>query len=154
MHLDSEGTAVGTDSRYVWLVSPSGVLSLAHVELCNRCGSNAYPVVSARRRTPAGITEDSGEEGEEEEEEEEEEESSEEETTTTKKGGGQKADDDESEEDDTDLINPNHVAKKLTISDIGAPREMSRREREQKEKQEAKERYMKVLRSPGRSLVD
>ena len=64
------------------------------------------------------------------------------------------------EDDETDLINPNHVSKKLTISDIGAPRELSRRERcvhtshchwslltpnsEEEEKREAKERYMKV----------
>jgi hypothetical protein len=33
------------------------------------------------------------------------------------------------DEEDEDLINPNHVGKKLNISDLGAPRELSRRER-------------------------
>lgn len=33
------------------------------------------------------------------------------------------------EEEDPDLINPNHVEKKLNISDLGAPRELSRREK-------------------------
>ncbi|KIM53262.1 hypothetical protein SCLCIDRAFT_32021 [Scleroderma citrinum Foug A] len=47
------------------------------------------------------------------------------------------------EEEDPDLINPNHVQKKLTISDIGS-REPTRREREAKEKQEAKDRYWKL----------
>ncbi|KAF8895820.1 hypothetical protein CPB85DRAFT_1257306 [Mucidula mucida] len=31
-------------------------------------------------------------------------------------------------EEDQDLINPNHVQKKVNISDLGAPRELSRRE--------------------------
>ncbi|KAG2005706.1 hypothetical protein CC2G_002089 [Coprinopsis cinerea AmutBmut pab1-1] len=53
-------------------------------------------------------------------------------------------DDDDEDEDDSDLINPNHVQKKMTISDLNAPRELSRREREQKEKQEAKDRYWKL----------
>ena len=35
----------------------------------------------------------------------------------------------EAEEEDPDLINPNHVEKKLTISDLAAPKELSRRER-------------------------
>ena len=70
-------------------------------------------------------------------------------------------------DDPDDLIaNPNHVTKKLNISDLSAPRELTRRERyvtsvlfiltippfltffflrrEQKEKKEAKERYWKV----------
>ncbi|KAG5653936.1 hypothetical protein H0H81_009293 [Sphagnurus paluster] len=47
-------------------------------------------------------------------------------------------------DEDDDLINPNHVEKKLNISDLGAPRELSRREREQKEKADAKERYWKL----------
>ncbi|KAH7882040.1 casein kinase substrate phosphoprotein PP28-domain-containing protein [Phlebopus sp. FC_14] len=46
--------------------------------------------------------------------------------------------------DDADLINPNHVEKKLNISDLGAPRELTRKEREAKEKQEAKDRYWKL----------
>jgi hypothetical protein len=33
------------------------------------------------------------------------------------------------EEEDPDLINPNHVEKKLNIADLGAPRELTRRER-------------------------
>lgn len=33
------------------------------------------------------------------------------------------------EGEDSDLINPNHVEKKLNISDLGAPRELTRRER-------------------------
>ncbi|KAG2363530.1 casein kinase substrate phosphoprotein PP28-domain-containing protein [Suillus spraguei] len=45
---------------------------------------------------------------------------------------------------DADLINPNHVEKKLNISDLGAPRELTRREREAKDKQEAKDRYWKL----------
>ncbi|EIW76624.1 hypothetical protein CONPUDRAFT_139379 [Coniophora puteana RWD-64-598 SS2] len=54
-----------------------------------------------------------------------------------------KADGSGGDEDDEDLINPNHVQKKLNISDIGS-QPMSRREREAKEKQEAKERYWKL----------
>ena len=53
----------------------------------------------------------------------------------------------EEDDDDTDLVNPNHVTKKLGLSSLGgsgAPRELSRREREQKEKKEAAERYWKV----------
>ncbi|KAG1797032.1 uncharacterized protein HD556DRAFT_268645 [Suillus plorans] len=42
------------------------------------------------------------------------------------------------------LINPNHVEKKMNISDLGAPRELTCREREAKEKQEAKHRYCKA----------
>lgn len=45
---------------------------------------------------------------------------------------------------DADLINPNHVEKKMNISDLGAPRELTRREKEAKEKQEAKDRYWKL----------
>ncbi|KAF8797546.1 hypothetical protein BYT27DRAFT_7228913 [Phlegmacium glaucopus] len=48
------------------------------------------------------------------------------------------------EEEDPDLINPNHVQQKMNISDLNTPRELSRREREQKEKQEAKDRYWKL----------
>ena len=43
-----------------------------------------------------------------------------------KKPGAGDGDDDD---DDPDLINPNHVQKKLNISDLNAPREPSRRER-------------------------
>ncbi|TFK72363.1 hypothetical protein BDN72DRAFT_763420 [Pluteus cervinus] len=48
------------------------------------------------------------------------------------------------EEEDPDFINPNHIKNKLNIADIDAPRELTRRERSQKEKQEAKERYWKL----------
>ena len=54
-----------------------------------------------------------------------------------------KGEDDDSE-DDSDLINPNHVKNKMNISDLGAPRELSRKEREAKEKKEAQEKYWKV----------
>jgi len=45
-------------------------------------------------------------------------------------------------EEDPDLINPNHVQQKKI--DLNAPIELSRRDREQKEKREAKERYWKL----------
>ncbi|KAJ7938422.1 casein kinase substrate phosphoprotein PP28-domain-containing protein [Mycena leptocephala] len=50
----------------------------------------------------------------------------------------------EGDDEDEDLINPNHVSKKMNISDLNAPRELTRREREQKEKQDAKDRYWKL----------
>ncbi|XP_042294513.1 28 kDa heat- and acid-stable phosphoprotein [Sceloporus undulatus] len=70
-------------------------------------------------------------------------------------------DSDESEEEDDedyqpkhkgvegmiDIENPNRVAqaaKKVTQIDLESPRELSRREREEIEKQKAKERYMKM----------
>ena len=37
--------------------------------------------------------------------------------------------DEEVDEEDADLINPNHVTKKMTISDLGSSRELTRRER-------------------------
>ncbi|KAI9508048.1 casein kinase substrate phosphoprotein PP28-domain-containing protein [Russula earlei] len=47
--------------------------------------------------------------------------------------------------DGDDLFsNPNHVTKKLNISDLSAPPELTRREREQKEKKEAQDRYWKL----------
>jgi hypothetical protein len=120
-----------------------------------------------------------GEEGENEEEEEEEEEEEaggtgqpeltrEERRELKKKQAAQKQA--PVEEVDEDLINPNHVAKKLNISDLGESRELSRRERydsihlifldipwfnfrlllrEQKEKADAKERYWKVSNRPS-----
>ncbi|KAI9429019.1 casein kinase substrate phosphoprotein PP28-domain-containing protein, partial [Lactarius indigo] len=48
------------------------------------------------------------------------------------------------DEDDELIANPNRLTKKLNISDLSAPRELTRREREQKEKQEAKDRYWKL----------
>ncbi|KAF8841055.1 hypothetical protein BDN67DRAFT_989992 [Paxillus ammoniavirescens] len=47
-------------------------------------------------------------------------------------------------EEDADLINPNHVEKKLNISDLSAPRELTRKEREAKQKQEAEKHYWKL----------
>jgi len=55
----------------------------------------------------------------------------------------QKTPADENEED-ADLINPNHVEKKLNISDLSAPRELTRKEREAKQKQEAEKHYWKL----------
>ena len=46
-----------------------------------------------------------------------------------------------------DIENPNRVAqttKKVTQLDLDGPKELSRREREEIEKQKAKERYMKM----------
>jgi len=55
------------------------------------------------------------------------------------------AEEDADEEEDADLINPNHLPAKMSkLSGLGAPQTLSRREREQKEKQEAKERYWKA----------
>ncbi|KAL1751983.1 casein kinase substrate phosphoprotein PP28-domain-containing protein [Schizophyllum commune] len=128
--LDKDGTAVSTDRRWA-------------------------------PRNKKGSDDDSDEE---EEEEEEEEESEEEEGSggedkagqpemtraerrelkkkqaaeKAKKAGG------EDEDDDEDLINPNHVTKKMNISDLNAPRELTRREREAKEKKEAQDRYWKL----------
>ncbi|KAF5329357.1 hypothetical protein D9619_008935 [Psilocybe cf. subviscida] len=114
---------------------------------------------SAHRSRAEGIDEESEEDSEEEEDEEEE--SSEEEESggeakpelsraerkalkkkeadakNKKEGSGE-------EEEDPDLVNPNHVTKKMNISDLNAPRELTRREREQKEKADAKERYWKL----------
>ncbi|EMD35147.1 hypothetical protein CERSUDRAFT_116621 [Gelatoporia subvermispora B] len=54
-------------------------------------------------------------------------------------------DEDEEEGDDPLLANPNiTVGKKMNIADLGAPRELTRREREEKEKKDAKERYWKL----------
>ncbi|GLB44204.1 putative casein kinase substrate phosphoprotein PP28 [Lyophyllum shimeji] len=137
MTLDADGTAVGRGTIY-------------------------------NRRGPRNNNEDDDdseevEEEEEEEEESEEEESGEEEATPAGKGPAQeltraerrelkkkqaaqkqKAAQEDEEDEDEDLINPNHVQKKLNISDLGAPRELSRREREAKEKADAKERYWKL----------
>lgn len=73
-------------------------------------------------------------------------------------------DEEEEEDEDPVLVNPNHsVGKRMNLADLGAPRELSRKEklvphcndlplihdhlcytREEKEKKEAKERYWKV----------
>ncbi|KDQ55928.1 hypothetical protein JAAARDRAFT_36704 [Jaapia argillacea MUCL 33604] len=53
--------------------------------------------------------------------------------------------DGDGETEDPYLVNANHAAgKNLSISDLSAPREMTRREREQKEKDDAKERWWKL----------
>ncbi|KIM26507.1 hypothetical protein M408DRAFT_25227 [Serendipita vermifera MAFF 305830] len=111
--------------------------------------------VSADARGKKRRDDDSDDEDEDDEEEEEEEESEEEdedeepeielsraERKALKKQGKQPP---AVSEEDKDLINPNRQpVKNLTISDIGAPRELSRREREAKEKAEAKEKYWKL----------
>ncbi|KAG2151117.1 casein kinase substrate phosphoprotein PP28-domain-containing protein [Suillus bovinus] len=94
------------------------------------------------------------EEDEEEEEEEEEEEgggsvtqpelSRAERKALKKKQADQKQTAEGESDTDADLINPNHVEKKMNISDLAAPRELTRKEREAKEKQEAKDRYWKL----------
>ncbi|KAJ7353212.1 casein kinase substrate phosphoprotein PP28-domain-containing protein [Mycena albidolilacea] len=123
---------------------------------------NGTAVSTDKRWAPRGKGDDEDGSDEESEEESSEEESSEEEAPAAsgsaeaqpelsraerkeqkKKQAAAKAKTGEDEEDE-DLINPNHVGKKLNISDLGAPRELSRREREQKEKQEAKDRYWKL----------
>jgi len=63
------------------------------------------------------------------------------ETAKAKKEGGSG---EENSDEDDDLINPNHVQKKLTISDLAKPRELSRKEREAKEAKEKQDRYWKV----------
>ena len=85
-----------------------------------------------------------------------------------KKKDKQKKTGENGEDEDPDLINPNHVQQKMNISDLNTPRQLTRRERyamdhihihldfqtetfsylffsrEQKEKQDAKDRYWKV----------
>ncbi|KAJ3932560.1 MAG: casein kinase substrate phosphoprotein PP28-domain-containing protein [Lentinula lateritia] len=131
MVLDENGTAVSTDKRW--------------------------------RKDADGSGSDEEEEDEESEEESEEEEEAEEadkselsraERKELKKkqaaekmkqkqkqagGGG-----DDDSEDDSDLINPNHVKSKMNISDLSAPRELSRKEREAKDKKEAQDKYWKL----------
>ncbi|KAG8724629.1 hypothetical protein FRC09_016387 [Ceratobasidium sp. 395] len=142
MVLDSDGVASGTDRR------------------------------ASRRKKQQGEEDEEEEEEEEEEEDEEEEEEEEEEegepASSTQpeisraerkalkkkqgakqKGGGigtiKEGESGEESQDDSDLVNPNHVAmKNLSISDISAPRELTRREREAKEAKEAKEKYWKL----------
>ncbi|XP_030256662.1 pdgfa associated protein 1a [Sparus aurata] len=80
------------------------------------------------------------------------------------KGGAEKASSSESDEESSsesdseskkkcgvegliEIENPNRVSqksKKVTEVDVSAPRELSRREREEIEKQKSKERYMKL----------
>ncbi|KAJ3861569.1 casein kinase substrate phosphoprotein PP28-domain-containing protein [Lentinula novae-zelandiae] len=131
MVLDENGTAVSTDKRW--------------------------------RKDADGSGSDEEEEEEESEEESEEEEEAEEADKSElsraerkelkkkqaaekmkqkqKEAGGGGADD---SEDDSDLINPNHVKSKMNISDLSAPRELSRKEREAKDKKEAQDKYWKL----------
>ncbi|KAJ7701509.1 casein kinase substrate phosphoprotein PP28-domain-containing protein [Mycena rosella] len=121
---------------------------------------NGTAVSTDKPRTRRGMDAEEGSDDESDEEEEEEEESEEEEAPAAggseaqpemsraerkelkkKQGAAKQAQEDP---EDEDLINPNHVGKKMNISDLGAPRELSRREREQKEKQDAKDRYWKL----------
>ncbi|KII90130.1 hypothetical protein PLICRDRAFT_40331 [Plicaturopsis crispa FD-325 SS-3] len=122
---------------------------------------NGTAVSTDKPRVPRGQRgeEDSSDEDSDEEEESSEEESEEEEAPAGSNGvqevemsraerrdlkKKQAAERQKLEEEDPDLINPNHVEKKLNISDLGAPRELSRREKEQKDKQDAKDRYWKL----------
>ncbi|THH19264.1 hypothetical protein EUX98_g8811 [Antrodiella citrinella] len=114
----------------------------------------------SRRDEEADEDEDSDDDIEEEEEDEEEEEEEEEDTTKAeltraerkalKKSGKAKADTEEkgdgSDVDKDPLIaNPNlAMGKKMNISDLNAPRELTRREREAKEAKDAKARYWKL----------
>jgi cobalamin biosynthesis protein CobT len=120
--------------------------------------------------------EDSDEDEEEEEEESEEEESEEGKSELTRaqrkemkkkqiqaKAAAKEQEGEDGDDEDADLINPNHVQKKLTISDLNEPRKLTRRERwalltrdylndhcltlafrEQQEKKEADQRYWNV----------
>ncbi|KAJ7756288.1 casein kinase substrate phosphoprotein PP28-domain-containing protein [Mycena metata] len=120
---------------------------------------NGTAVSTDKRWAPRKNDEDGSDDEDEEEEEESEEESEEEPPAAggsaepqpelsraerkelKKKQAAAKAAPEDDE--DEDLINHNHVTKKMNISDIGT-KELTRREREQKEKQEAKERYWKL----------
>lgn len=82
----------------------------------------------------------------------------EEEGAAAEKDGASGSEDESSSDDDTDrkrsgveglieIENPNRVSqksKKVAELDIEAPKELSRREREEIEKQKSKERYMKL----------
>jgi len=122
------------------------------------------------RRNPRNNNDDDDDDEEEEEEEEEEEDDSDEDeegdgpsskpgepeltraerrelkkkqAEVANKAGDGEAADGNGDEDDL-IANPNRITKKLNISDLSAPRELTRREREQKEKKEAKDRYWKL----------
>jgi cobalamin biosynthesis protein CobT len=97
------------------------------------------------RSTDDIVEEDTDEEDEDEDEEGSEEEESEEESGEEGKpeltrqerrdlkkkaaAAKEKKNEEGDEEEDPDLINPNHVQKKLNISDLNSPRELTRRER-------------------------
>ncbi|KAF9784805.1 casein kinase substrate phosphoprotein PP28-domain-containing protein [Thelephora terrestris] len=119
------------------------------------------------KRSKRDAEEDEDEEGDEddenEEEDSEEEESDDEEGTPAapalqqqelsrierkalKKGKKKEAVEevDEDEDEDPLLANPNRTIGRMKISDLSAPRELTRKEREANEKAEAKEKYMKL----------
>ncbi|KZS89393.1 hypothetical protein SISNIDRAFT_469419 [Sistotremastrum niveocremeum HHB9708] len=146
--LDENGTAVSTDK---WQVGWS-------------CKDFTLTVIYRATRGKANDDDDDDDDDEEEEEEEEEESEEEEDAggpstaaaelsraerkaAKKPKQGTQsdKTGDGEKDEDEEELINPNHQpVKNKKVGDLGAPVQLSRREREQKEKQEAKERYWKL----------
>lgn len=133
-----------------------------HLEL----DANGTAVDTRRTKRNAEDEDEEGdedeEEGESEEEESEEEEEEDEASPATvpqqqelsradrkalkKQGKKKEVAEDEGEEEDEDplLANPNRGIGRMKISDLSAPREMTRREREAKEKAEAKENYMKL----------
>lgn len=168
--LDENGTAVSTDKPYVSVVvCIVGSLSTSNPFTCRAV---------RRKRRDEGDDDDEEEEEEEEEESEESEEESAPATSAApqqeltraerrqlKKQKGQAAtqNGDEDEDEDPILANPNiTVGKRMNISDLNAPRELTRKERyvcilrliaishfqgstrEEKEKKEAKERYWKA----------
>jgi hypothetical protein len=131
MTLNEDGTAVGEPRRY-----------------CDLSKTACIKLNLTRLRGPRTVQEDLEEEEEESEEEEDSEEDSEDDseeekekeelTRAQKRELKQKqasaskkpvAKKDEEDEEDEDLINPNHVTKKMNISDLSAPRQLSRRER-------------------------
>jgi len=126
MVLDENGTAVSTDKRWNKDKDADG------------SGSD--------------IEEEDEEEEEEEEESGEEQDSNQPELSRAERkelkrkqaADKKKQADGDDEEEDSDLVNPNHVKTKMNISDLGAPRELSRKEREAKEKKEAQDKYWKL----------
>ncbi|KAH9921128.1 casein kinase substrate phosphoprotein PP28-domain-containing protein [Fomitopsis serialis] len=96
-------------------------------------------------RRDKDIDEDSEEGSEEEKEESSEEESDEAPSSTQPQQELTRGDEDEGSDQEPILANPNIAAgKKLNIADLGSSRELTRRERDEKEKKEAKERYWKL----------
>ncbi|CAL1698151.1 unnamed protein product [Somion occarium] len=123
---------------------------------------NGVAVSSDKPRRRRGEESDEHDSDEESEEESEEEESEEEggapaqqqpeltraerrELKKKAKSKAQENGEEEAEDEDPILANPNlNVGKKLNISDLSAPRELSRREREAKAAKDAKEKYWKL----------
>ncbi|CAM9509957.1 unnamed protein product [Bubo scandiacus] len=142
-------------------VDLSGSLSLSHLLiLCFCTGRKGGHKGRARQYTsPEEIDAQLQAEKQKAREEEEQEEGGEGATGDPKKEK-KSLDSDESDEDDEDyqqkrkgveglidIENPNRViqtTKKVTQLDLDGPKELSRREREEIEKQKAKERYMKM----------